>query len=286
MTKHDLPNAVGSRHLGCDRSWVECSRHWLVAERDETGAALILALVFVVVGALSLLGLVTFTGSALINSAQLQTQRNLEYAADGATDIAVQAVRYRPSAFTASPPQACLGAASVTLDGHPFSVYCHGYITDIPIGGTPTGSTTSGSTQVRTVALFSIGTTFIGYEISDVSGAIPTTPPTFVLSQTHANGTAILSASATETEAHDTFILNPTIQRTVTFYTCSAAEAPLCAASTAGAQSHAEVVATVGFSDVSATGSSACATTSAEKASTTCGTAMVVKKWVFRSATQ
>jgi hypothetical protein len=61
---------------------------------DESGAILILALVFVLVVTLSIFGLITFGGTGILNATNLQGQRSLEYAADGAASASIQAVRY------------------------------------------------------------------------------------------------------------------------------------------------------------------------------------------------
>src|SRR5579872_4413222 len=61
---------------------------------NEGGAVLLLALIFVIVVTLSIFGLITFGGTGILNAANLQGQRSLEFAADGATTAAIQAVRY------------------------------------------------------------------------------------------------------------------------------------------------------------------------------------------------
>jgi type II secretory pathway pseudopilin PulG len=70
----------------------------------ESGATLVLALVFVLVISLVLMAIVTLSGTNLIDTAQLQNARSLEYAADGGVDAAIQAVRYQPSPITACSP--------------------------------------------------------------------------------------------------------------------------------------------------------------------------------------
>src|SRR6202035_47505 len=74
------------------------------SETDESGAVLVLALVFVIVMAIALLAVVSFAGDGLRNSANLKGQRALEYAADSATTAAIQTVRYSYYAFDGSPP--------------------------------------------------------------------------------------------------------------------------------------------------------------------------------------
>jgi hypothetical protein len=79
-------------------------------KRDETGAILLLALVFSVVIALILLALVTLAGNDLLNTTNLKSQRNVEYAADGATTAAVQAVRNSYLAYNDQPGLGVKGA--------------------------------------------------------------------------------------------------------------------------------------------------------------------------------
>lgn len=93
--------------------------HPVLRSRDEDGAVLLLALVFIVVIAVVLSSLLTLTGNDLLNSSNLRTQRSVEYAADGAADAAVQAVRYSESAYMGA-PQACL--PSTPPAGSPSSI--------------------------------------------------------------------------------------------------------------------------------------------------------------------
>jgi Tfp pilus assembly protein PilX len=81
--------------------------------RDEGGAVLILALVFVIIVTFSVFGLITFGGVGIKNTTGLSGQRSLEYAADGATTAAIAAVRYSPYSFNfaqlnSSQPTNCL----------------------------------------------------------------------------------------------------------------------------------------------------------------------------------
>jgi len=80
--------------------------------RDEAGATLILALVFVLVISLILISIVTLSGTNLIDTAQLQNTRSVQYAADGAVDAAIQAVRYQ-SPVTACSTNSSFSAGSI-----------------------------------------------------------------------------------------------------------------------------------------------------------------------------
>lgn len=96
------------------------------APAHDDGAVLILALVFIVAIALILSSLLSLTGNDILNASNLQSQRAVAYAADGATTAAIQAVRYSDTPFTT--PQSCLpnGAPSISLDGLVMSVTCDG----------------------------------------------------------------------------------------------------------------------------------------------------------------
>jgi len=79
-----------------------------LAERDEGGAILILALIFVIIVTLSIFGLITFGGTGILNAANLKGQRSLEFAADGAATAAIQAVRYSNYTFSQTGIADCL----------------------------------------------------------------------------------------------------------------------------------------------------------------------------------
>jgi hypothetical protein len=116
--------------------------------KDESGAVLLLALVFILIVTFSILGLITFGGTGIKDAASLEGQRSLEYAADGATTAAIQAVRYSYYTFsntTDNPqPQECLpngasfslpdSAPPMTINGVPMMVDC---IAGLPSSSTP-----------------------------------------------------------------------------------------------------------------------------------------------------
>jgi hypothetical protein len=95
------------------------------ASQGEDGAVLLLALVFILVIAIVLTSLLTFTGNDLTNTSNLRSQRSLEYAADGATDAALQAVRYSESAYRGG-PQPCMpdDAPFMSINGDEITVDC------------------------------------------------------------------------------------------------------------------------------------------------------------------
>ncbi len=271
-----------ARAAGAGSRWRPVVGRIRAARRDESGAALILALVFVIVGALSLGALLTFAGSALLNTANLASARALDYAADGATDIAIQAVRYTPDAYQQptglplTPPQNCLGPSSVKIDGYLMAVDCSGSIGSLPTYGEATFA--SGSPTISSPAttdLFSGKATFVGYEVQ--ATAVPVTPPTTIVSETNSAHTATMSASATlrtpTTPALEPITLFPPRERVVSFYTCVATRGTCTSADSL-------LHAVVDFNDVSSSGSYACSSTS----TTTCGTSLVVKQWVVTRA--
>jgi hypothetical protein len=84
---------------------------------DEDGAILLLALVFALVIALVLVALINLAGNDLHNTSNLKTQRNLEYAADGATTAAIQSVRNSYLAYNGT--LGAIGALCTPLGGAP-----------------------------------------------------------------------------------------------------------------------------------------------------------------------
>jgi hypothetical protein len=106
---------LDGEHANSNGPWRDPTR-----TRDhEEGAILILALVFIIIISVSVLGLLTFGGTGLTNTTSLKGQRSLEYAADGAVTAAIQAVRYSSFAFDngTSPSEAnCLPDGSVLTE--------------------------------------------------------------------------------------------------------------------------------------------------------------------------
>jgi hypothetical protein len=85
-------------------------------ERDETGATLILALIFLVVVSVIVGALASWVGNDLNNTSKFTSAQSFETAANDATEVAVQSVRYyniaQPASVfsqsvNASPPTPC-----------------------------------------------------------------------------------------------------------------------------------------------------------------------------------
>jgi hypothetical protein len=276
-----------------------------LAARDDAGAALILALVFLIVAALALVALVTFAGGSLLNAANLKSQRAVEYSADSTADVAIQAVRYsanyygelQSSGYTApdTPPVNCLGAPWMSLSptGNPttspsarvekIAVDCQGTkISALPVQGPKGTARVEPSGTVVTATLFRGTATFVGFSIADSKKAIPATPPTVVVSEDNSAGTVVVTRGV-GTATADTLMLRPNVERKVTFFACRPTGAPTpthpCNAS------HFIVRAVVDFGDVSRTSRTGksiwlCGTST----TATCGTKMIIEEWVSNYA--
>jgi hypothetical protein len=90
---------------------------------SEAGVALILVLVFLLAIGLVLIALATATSDDLVNSNNLAGQRSLEYAADGATTLAAQSVRYSGEGYKTT-PTSCLPGGSVIINKKTIYVDC------------------------------------------------------------------------------------------------------------------------------------------------------------------
>jgi IPT/TIG domain len=121
----------------------------------ETGAALVLALVFMVVIGMMVGAMAAWTGNSLQNAANFQSARNQNYALYGATQTAIQNIRYNPllgagQTLNANPPYDCWEPSPVptppqqsqlTLNGSTIDVFC-----------STVWNPTSASTRVVTVS--------------------------------------------------------------------------------------------------------------------------------------
>jgi hypothetical protein len=79
---------------------------------DESGAILILALIYIVTISLVVAALATWATNDLNNTTKFASASSIHYAASGATEAAIQAIRYNPIPY-ATPPK---GVAS-TIGG-------------------------------------------------------------------------------------------------------------------------------------------------------------------------
>ncbi len=95
-------------------------------ERDEAGAVLVLALLFLAVVGAIVGSLATWATNDLNNTSHFTSARTLQYAVNGAAEVAIQNIRYTPLlASTAPGPAACWsGGSSVPVDGQTIDVWC------------------------------------------------------------------------------------------------------------------------------------------------------------------
>jgi hypothetical protein len=85
---------------------------------------LVLALVFVLAIGLTVVALANMATNDTVNSTNLTGQRSVEYAADGATNIAVQNVRYSGNPYSSTPANCLPNGGSITLGGTAIWVSC------------------------------------------------------------------------------------------------------------------------------------------------------------------
>ena len=254
--------------------------------RDDSGAALILALVFLIVAALTLTALVSFAGTGLLDTAGFTSQRGLQYGANGAVEIAIQNVRSQPTVYKTSGN--CLGKApttSVTIaENHlstPYRVYCKGtsVSTAIPLSS----SAAINGSIVQTSVLFTATRESVvgfGFGREGSSGVIA------VISETTHLGTIRLATTAPSGYPASAFELFAPYQRLVTFYACRATTCTLVTQTGVDELTPKSVLvkAVVGFGDIASTGQYACTATPTTKQTTTCGESMVVTQWTVSSA--
>ncbi len=127
------PNGI--RNLGGDKA---NASPWRTSRSgDESGAVLILALLFLLVIGLIVGGLASWTANDLSDAVVFQNARSAEFALNGATQAAIQNIRYVPltkpgETLNASPPSYCwgtsgdptYGGSELTTQGDPVYVYC------------------------------------------------------------------------------------------------------------------------------------------------------------------
>lgn len=132
----DRASATKARRIGLLRWHVALTKHAAhggkrreACHAAESGAVMVLALVFLVVVSLIVAGLLTWVGTSLTANAQYANERSTEAAATSAVNLAIQNSRYSFSAamVNASPPVQCWGTSgtsSVTVDNVTVDVWC------------------------------------------------------------------------------------------------------------------------------------------------------------------
>ena len=100
----------------------------LTQERDESGAVLILALVFLLAVSLIVTGLLTWVGTSLQDTGVFSNERSVESAATNAVNLAIQNTRYSFDPYgllDSASPQSCLSPAYPVAGGQDsIAVYC------------------------------------------------------------------------------------------------------------------------------------------------------------------
>ena len=108
--------------------------------RDDSGAVIVLALIYILVVSLTVGALITWVMNDLTNTSHFQDASSLRYAATSATDAAIQSIRYNPIP-TSSPTQGVATPASycwtpytvingstdvseLSIDGYTIGVWC------------------------------------------------------------------------------------------------------------------------------------------------------------------
>ena len=94
-------------------------------EARQSGAILVLALIFLVVGSFVVIPLAGLATTNLQNTAPFISIRQTEFAADGAMDLAIETVRYSP--VWGYPPNGPCGPIPISpsaLNGQTLSVAC------------------------------------------------------------------------------------------------------------------------------------------------------------------
>jgi len=117
--------------------------------RDDAGAVLVLALMFLVVVGLIVGAMASWTANSLSNSLNFQQDRAAQYALSSASQVAIQNIRYTPllgpgGTVNASPPSYCWGTSSpsqLTFGTDTVDVWC-----------STVWNPTSASTRVVTVS--------------------------------------------------------------------------------------------------------------------------------------
>ena len=102
-----------------------------VRGRDDAGAVLVLALVFLVAVSLIVGALASWSSNDLNNTSQFKLARSLQNAVSNVTNVAIQSIRYTPllsTTLNASPPAPCWGTSSSALassgDNPAVAVWC------------------------------------------------------------------------------------------------------------------------------------------------------------------
>jgi hypothetical protein len=130
MRSNSEPSSTNVRRTRSTERWGERSDH------NESGSVLVLALLYLIAISLILAGLASWVTNDLNNSSRFSSARSLQFAANSATELAIQNIRYTPllsagQTLNASPPAYCWGSGPTsqltgadTVDGVSIEVWC------------------------------------------------------------------------------------------------------------------------------------------------------------------
>ena len=133
--------------------------------RDESGAVLVLALIFMVAVGLIVGGLASWTSNDLKNALNFQSARNAQYALSSTSQVAIQNIRYTPllggvdggdggATLNASPPSYCWAPTPFTAppagDSYVSELTVQNY--QVAVWCSTVWNPTSASTRVVTVS--------------------------------------------------------------------------------------------------------------------------------------
>ncbi len=124
-------------------------------DRSESGAVLVLALLFLVVIGLIVGGLASWTANDLSDSVKFQHDRSAQYALSSTTQVAIQNIRYAPllgsnQTLNASPPSYCWGPTPAPGTGTVSELTVLNY--QVAVWCSTVWTPTSASTRVVTVS--------------------------------------------------------------------------------------------------------------------------------------
>lgn len=151
--------------------------------RDESGAVLVMALVFVVAMGLIIGVLTNLAGTNLTDTVQLQGQRGTEYAASGTTEAEIQALRYLGGAAGgnngSSSPQVCqpfpappTGSGSTTSSGLTISEDATQYVVAAACQAFPATTIVSVNVQNLSSTITAAANTFSVADIGQMVEAV------------------------------------------------------------------------------------------------------------------
>jgi hypothetical protein len=121
-SQRPLRHFRGASHGIGDKVWARSE-----TGRDEAGAVLVLALLFLAVVGGIVGSLASWATNDLNNTTKFTSARTLQYAFNGATEVAIQNIRYTPLLATTAQgtPGSCWGtSSSLQIDNQNIDVWC------------------------------------------------------------------------------------------------------------------------------------------------------------------